>query len=90
MTTDGLKLCPPQVEYVQDPGGILYYCGRAVLLKDPADPKQACPNHGATPERWKGPTGTRICEDCSDVFGDFMEAAYNARAVRMEHGEAGA
>jgi hypothetical protein len=62
-----LPICLP-LEY----DGILYRCGRALLMRDPTDQKQACPG------------GTMICEDCVDAFGDFMDAAYDARARRME------
>lgn len=88
MTTEGLKLCAPRVEYAQDPSGVLYFCGATVLLKDATDPEQACPNHGATPEHWKGPTGTILCGDCVDVFKDFMNAAHDARARRKEWDDA--
>jgi hypothetical protein len=28
-----------------------------------------------------------ICTDCADVVCDFLQRAYDARAVRMEHRE---
>jgi hypothetical protein len=58
--------------------GEWFQCGRVVLQRDPTKPAEACPG------------GLTICWDCSDEFGEFMKAAYDARAVRMEHqGEGG-
>ena len=82
--TETPKLCSPRVEYAQDACGVLYLCGAGAALKDPADPEQACPNHGATPEWWTGLTGTMVCGNCFDVFKGFMKVAYGARARRKE------
>jgi len=49
-----------------------YRCVRILLSGDPTNPDEACPG------------GTRVCFDCMDKFGEFMKAAYDARARRLE------
>jgi hypothetical protein len=49
--------------------------GRVVLERDRAGP-EACPSYGG---------GLFICGDCVEIVGEFMDRAYDARAVRMEH-----
>jgi hypothetical protein len=59
-------------------GGIMhkgpwFQCGRAVLMRAPTNRAEACPG------------GLGVCWDCSSEVGAFLKAAYDARAVRMEH-----
>ena len=54
----------------------VFACGRVVLGRDPTT-AEACPSYGGV--------GLFICADCVADVGDFLEAAYNARARRMEH-----
>jgi hypothetical protein len=47
--------------------------GRVVLTRDPNRQEEACPG------------GLTVCEDCSEEFGQFLKAAYDAQARRAEH-----
>jgi hypothetical protein len=69
----GIEICEPISQLCKECGELhTYYCGRTLLQRDPTDKKQACPG------------GTQICGDCVDVFGEFMQAAYDAQARRKE------
>jgi hypothetical protein len=67
----GQQLCPPR--YWDD--GTPLYCGLVVLERNPTGP-EACPSYGGV--------GLMVCERCMDAVGDFLEAAYNAKARRKE------
>jgi hypothetical protein len=53
--------------------GEFYGCGRTVLYRDP---------HKHREDGYPG--GLFVCVDCVEPFGEFLSAAYDAKAVREE------
>jgi len=67
------EICEPRTESCPACGEEhIYYCGRLLLRRDPIDPEQACPDE------------TMLCVHCADEAGEFLQKAYDARAVRHE------
>jgi hypothetical protein len=52
--------------------GQWFQCGRVVLTRDPNRQEEACPG------------GLVVCWDCTEEVGQFLKAAYDARARRKE------
>jgi hypothetical protein len=73
MSKPRLDLCEPRTELCPACGQYhTYHCGRLLLRHDPIDPEQVCPD------------GTMLCVHCADEVGEFLQKAYEARAVRQE------
>jgi hypothetical protein len=67
------EICPPRIERCPVTGELdTYYCGRLLLERDPTNPDEACPG------------GTYLCVHCFEDAGEFLQKAYDARAVRQE------
>ena len=72
-----LPLWPPRIDLCPACGEKhTYVCGRTLITRDPKQKEEACPD------------GHFVCRDCVDIFGDFMKAAYDAKAVRQEWDDA--
>ncbi len=55
--------------------GEFYACGRTVLYRDPHKRREdGCPG------------GLFVCADCVEPFGEFLDKAHDAKAVREEWG----